>query len=277
MRMLAPLRRTIFFGGRLSLRDRYQWLKTFHEWQKKAFAEDLPSTREPDMVAIVLSFRRPYNIDPIVRVLLKTPSIAKVIVSNNNPAYRMSDWISVRDPRISIIEQVTAKPAHVRYGIAAREKTYSKFLAVDDDLFVKPSQLEKVCESLRTDPSRPYGIAGQIYDSWRGMLYHNINDRTQKVDILNRIYAFTSEHVENFFAIAREAGYRPDTEQWKFSHWDDLFLSFSGKMPQVIFTGTYLDCPSQAEDGVAVWRTSGFFRLRLPILLMLRKMRPQLS
>ncbi len=259
------------------MRDRYQWLQTYRAWHKEAFSEELPILRKPDMVAIVLSFRRPYNIDTIVRVLLRTPSIAKVIVSNNNPAYRMSDWMTVRDPRITVIEQVTAKPAHVRYGIAARETSYSKFLAVDDDLFVKPSQLEMVCESLRADPSRPYGIAGQIYDSWRGMLYHNINDRTQKVDILNRIYAFTSEHVENFFAIAREAGYRPNTEQWKFSHWDDLFLSFSGKIPQVIFTGKYLDCPSQAEDGVAVWRTSGFFRLSLPILLMLRKIRPQLN
>lgn len=274
MRVLAPLRRIATFGGRLSVQDRYRWLMTFRAWQKEVFAETLPAASKPDIVAIVLSYRRPYNIDPIVRVLLKTPSIAKIIISNNNPQYRMSDWMSISDPRITVIEQVLPRPAHVRYGIAARESSYKKFLAVDDDLFLKPSQLEVVCQALHADPSRPYGVAGQIYDSWRGMLYHNINDRTQKVDILNRIYAFTSDHVETFFSLVRQAGYRPTSEQWKYSHWDDLFLSFSGATPQVIYTGKYLDCPSQSEAGVAVWRTTGFFGLRVPVILMLRKIHP---
>lgn len=277
MRVLAPLRRITTFGGPLSMRDRYRWLMTFRAWQKEAMQESVPAVSSPDIVAIVLSYRRPYNIDAIVRTLLKTPSVAKVIISNNNPEFRMLDWISVRDSKITLIEQVTEKPAHIRFSIAARENEYTKFLVIDDDLFLRPSQLETLCRALHLDPSRPYGVTGQVYDSWRGMLYHNINERTQKVDILNRVYAFTSEHLENFFTIVRQADYRPSVEQWKHSLWDDLFLSFSGATPQVIFTGKYLGCPSESREGIAAWRAKDFFRLRLPILLMLRKMRPQKS
>ena len=274
MRLPALLRRTLSSGGPLSLPERYRWLRTFHAWKKTAFTEVLPSSEKPDTVAILLSYNRPQNIDVIVRLLLRTPSIAKVIVSNNNPRYRMSDWLSVRDTRLTVIEQCTRQPCHLRYGIAAREKEFHQFLAVDDDLFLRPSQMEQLCSALRSDPARPHGITGMVYDSWRGMMYHNMNKQTQAVDVLNRVYAFTSAHIEGYRQLLREAGVNPTHTAWKYSYWDDLFLSFSGEKPQVCFVGSYLDCPTQGKQGIGVWMEPSFFRYRIPILLMLRRLRP---
>ena len=275
MRILAPLRRITSFGGKLSVRERYQWVSTFHNWKKEAFSEHLPTLSTPDTVAIVLSFQRPYNIDAIVRVLLRTPSIAKVIVSNNNPAYRMTDWLSVRSPRLSVLEQPIPRPRHIRFGLADRETGYTNFLAVDDDVFLKPSQLEVLCTALRLDPSRPHGVTGVLYDSWRGMLYHNMNSRTAPVDVLNRVYAFTSTHVDAFFGLLREAGFGPTHSAWTTSYWDDIFLSFCTNKPMVQYTGPYLNCPSQNQADIAVSTRPEVMRLRLSILLMLRRMRPK--
>lgn len=274
MRLLAPFRRTLYAGGPLTLSERGRWLRTFHAWKKAAFSEVLPSHPKPDTVAILLSCNRPQNIDIIVRLLLRTPSIAKVIVSNNNPRYRMCDWLSIRDPRLVVIEQSVSLPCHLRYGIAARETEFHHFLVVDDDLFLRSSQMEALCSALRKDPSRPHGITGMVYDSWRGMMYHNMNQRTQKVDALNRVYAFTSAHVEGFRQLLRETGFKPTHTAWRYSYWDDLFLSFSGGKPQVCFVGKYLDCPTEAKAGIGVWTEPGFFRHRLPLLLLLRRLRP---
>ncbi len=274
MHALAPLRRMMSAGGAISPVARMRWLCVFHTWKKNAYTEKLPVNLSPDTVAILLSYRRPQNIDVIVRLLLKTPSIAKVIVSNNNPEYHIWDWISVRDPRLTVLSHVVRQPCRMRYALAARETEYRHFLAVDDDIFLLPSQLEKLCQSLRDDPSRPHGVTGQVYDSWRGMVYHNNNNRTQIVDVINRVYAFTKDHVEGLQQLEREAGFGPAHPDWKYSTYDDLFLSFSRGKPRVVCVGKYLDCPSQSASGVALWVQPHFFRLRLAVLLMLRRMRP---
>ena len=271
MRAFAPLRRTLASGGRLTYFQRIAWFRTFRAWKKTAFAECLPKNALPDTVAILLSYKRPQNIDVITRLLLQTPSIAKVIISNNNPDFRMCDWLSIQDPRLHVIEQPIHRQCDIRFGIAARETTYDKFLAVDDDLFLKPSQMEVLCSSLRADPSRPCGISGFLYDSWRGMKYHNIHHRTQYVDGLNRVYAFTSKHVEGFRQLIRDTAF---FTTHSVCYCDDLFLSFSAGKPKVMYTGAYLDCPSQSERGVALWREPEFFSFRLKLLLLLRSLRP---
>lgn len=274
MSLFAPLRRTRHSGGPLPFYKRLRWLWRFRQWQKTAYAEVLPLNPSPDTVAIVLSYKRPQNIDIIVRLLLRTPSVAAIVVSNNNPAYRLADWMSVHDPRCSMIEQPIARPRHIRYGIAAREAVYQRFLAVDDDLFLRPSQLESLCAAVRADPSRPHGITGLQYDSWRGMVFHHVSGRTQAVDAINRVYAFTSAHVDNFRQLMRETGFDPRHTAWRHSYWDDLFLSYSAGKPMVHALGSFLDCPSQFASGIAVWKQPDFFRLRLSLLRRLRLLRP---
>ena len=186
----------------------------------------------------------------------------------------MSDWLSVYSPRLTVIEQPIVRPRHIRFELAAREIEYSYFLAIDDDIFLKPSQIESLCASLHKDSSRPYGVIGLQYDSWRGMLYHNMNTRTARVDVINRVYAFTSAHVIAFHELLREAGFGPSHALWKESFWDDLFLSFAAKKPTVVFNGPYIDCPSCDFPGIALSRELGFSQSRLPILLKLRQLRP---
>ena len=119
---------------------------------RRGHREDLPA-RDRDCTAIVLSYKRPQNIAPLVGLLLKAPSIRQVIVSNNNPV--LSAWGTADGqllaPRLCVVEQPTAAACHIKYQIA-RQQDSKLFLAIDDDVFLRPSQHR---DALRGSPRHP--------------------------------------------------------------------------------------------------------------------------
>ncbi len=100
--------------------------------------EQLPGV--PSATAILLSYKRPKNIEPIVRALLRCAFIDKVIVSNNNPAVRIGDWVHLTDPRIRLIDQTRDSPPGLRFAIAF-DTPAEHFLCIDDDIFPYPKQV----------------------------------------------------------------------------------------------------------------------------------------
>lgn len=210
-----------------------------------------------DVTAIVLSWKRPRNIPLIVRSLLATPAVSRVIVSNNNPHLALPP-LPFASKRLSILRATEEKATTERWRIA-RDTPSRYYLAVDDDIFLRPEQFELLCTALKHDPSVPHGMFGH-YQNPDGSWHYN---GERAVPVLNRVYACTAEHVRTFHRIADALGAGEGTAMWRRSDWDDIVLSKSGcGEPRIHDLGPYLDCPTQGLTGIAVWRSKGFFPFR---------------
>src|SRR3989338_10275672 len=94
---------------------RFFWNLKLKRWTRRIMREDLPDKdAKPDTVAIIESFKRPQNIELLVRLYLKIPFISKVIISNNNRLIRIRDWVSHSDPRLFVYYQSMDLACHFR-------------------------------------------------------------------------------------------------------------------------------------------------------------------
>jgi hypothetical protein len=239
---------------------------------RRGHNEELPS-RDRDCTAIILCYKRPQNIAPLVGMLLEAPSIQHVIVSNNNPNLKMADWFSNTSSRVTVIEQGSSCASPLRYRIAL-EQDSPLFVAIDDDVFLRPSQIETLCQTLRAHPSSPCGITGSVYDERTSLMQYNIR-RPGDVDIIHQAYAFTPLHVRRFFDLATALGFGPTHEAWQSTTWDDIVISHSGlSKPRVADIGAFTECPTGAEPSVAAWRTDGFLPFRMSLFQRLQTLQP---
>jgi hypothetical protein len=272
MLFLDALRTARACSTRLRTRNKVVWFVRLYLCLRRGHGENL-AARDRDFTAIILSYKRPQNIAPLVGMLLKAPSIRNVIISNNNPDLKMGDWLRIESPGVSVVNQDRARACPIRYQIAQQHDS-RYFIAIDDDVFLRPSQIETLCTALRADPSRPWGIHGTSYDDSSGKMQYNLH-RPGDVDILNQVYAFTSDHVRRFFELANALGFGSAHEAWERSNWDDMVISHSGvSKPCICDVGAVTECPTGAEQGIAVWREDGFFAGRLSLFQQLRALKP---
>src|SRR5438034_5776357 len=99
---------------------------------------------------ILLSYARPANVDLLVR-LCCIDSVDRIVVSNNNPRYRVRDIVRVRDPRLVLIDQEDHVKPGIRF-VLARDEPSDLYIAIDDDVFLTPSQLRLLVEKLAAEP-----------------------------------------------------------------------------------------------------------------------------
>ncbi|MGD9210372.1 MAG: glycosyltransferase family A protein [Desulfobacteraceae bacterium] len=212
---------------------------------------------EPKAVAVLLSYKRPKNLPLIAKTLLKLEFISKVIVSNNNPDLKMEKYFDFTDNRLELINQPQRRRAGFRFGIV-KDMDAENYVFIDDDLFLKPSQIATLYQFLLDNPSVPHGIWGQQFikegDQYTRMeIIRNYNG---ELDVINRAYFLTHHHVKGFFKLL-EAIEINDIVDLQFG--DDMILSFTGKgRPICHDVGPLLDCPSKDADGIAIWRENDF-------------------
>lgn len=212
--------------------------------------------------AILLSYKRQENIDRIVRDLLESKLIDKIIVSNNNPEINIHEWVHIDSPKLELINQSSRQHCIKRFEIAA-ELPYEYFYCPDDDLFLTPAQTDQLLMQLMKYPHIPHGMYGQtrnfyLQDIFLGSDVFNINC---EVDVLNRCYAFTKKHVDKMFELIKALGYSAASEA-KFM--DDILLSFSGEgLPLCHDLGPFEECPTSGEAGIATWTENGFHDVRI--------------
>ncbi|HET9642781.1 MAG TPA: hypothetical protein VFP68_05385, partial [Burkholderiaceae bacterium] len=128
------------------------------------------------------------------------------------------------------------------------------YLRVDDDIFLHPAQLQWVYWNLRLAPERPHGIFGASFtadkDPSREWPFVHTRRVTGPVDILNGLFAFTSEHLDEYFRLCPLVGI---TDQRKLMNGEDIVLSFSGrKRPLIHDIGPIWECASEASPGIAL-------------------------
>lgn len=253
----------------------WQRIRLLHRWQRAFEREEktLPMGNGP-FTAILLSYARPENIDLLVRILLRVPSVGRVVLCNNNPAISLRRWISVTDDRLCTMENNQRGSAGMRYRIAFGEQAPS-FLCIDDDIFLTPAQIEALCQACVADPSVPHSTWGQLLRG-DGSVLRSVQNEDGEVDIINRVYAFHAKHLREFRRLLRILWPVDEPRLWtEWSHWDDVLLSFTGNARPVTHNfGKEMNCPTASQEGIAVWRQRDFERLRGELFLRLNAIKP---
>lgn len=223
--------------------------------------------------AILQSFARPQNMGPLVASLRRCAFIDRVLVVNNHPRVRIGDWVTTADPRVVQFDTEVARPPIHRFDVAAGEPA-KYFVMLDDDLFLTPRQVAHLFARLVSEPDVPHGFFGQRLlsaDAERhaDAFQCSVTRCDGEVDVLNRAYFVTREHVARALslrtAVARRA---PDLD---VAFTDDMLLSVAARRrPRIHDVGPFLDCPTQGVTGVAVFTRPGTGALRVRAMREMR-------
>lgn len=221
--------------------------------------------------AIVLSYKRPQNIERIVAQLSLVEDISRIIVSNNNPDVELSQWFNPADDRIEVLSQPTKSVCAKRFELASQQP-FEYFICPDDDLFLSRHQVGSLIELLKLEPDRVHGVFGEIRSFKAGRLRFGggIHRLDCEVDILNRCYAFTKKHLLRMGELAVSLGY-PHVGETLYI--DDILLSFSGAgRPVCHELGELEECKSSDQPGVATYLEPGFDEVRMDAYLRLERL-----
>jgi len=250
---------------------RTRFVLRYLQWQKNARLSSRVVLERPEKLCIILlGWKRMHNMEPIVRSLLRADFIERIIVSNNNPEYRISDWITLRDERLRLVDQPVKRAPGLRFELARAEAS-RYFMSIDDDVFLYPEQVKQLFVAMLERQDAPHGIQGERFvgtprnvSRFNVPLRHGwqvaIRRREEQVDVINMVYGFNQDQVEEVYRLARRFG----TDVADMANGEDILLSLSGReRPWVHDVGVVAECISAAQRGVSTWRTrQNFFAER---------------
>lgn len=269
--------------GNLSLLDR---ISAFQKFSREILSRHHSATGSPmvgthipeseKLTVIVLNHKRPENVGQIAQYVLRAGFVGKLIISNNSQEYPIQKYIKVKDPRLVLLNQTEPSGVGISFELA-REHHSRYYLRVDDDIFLHPTQLQWIYWNLRQSADRPHGIFGAAFSSDKNPeqewpFVHRRNAFTT-VEILNGLFAFTREHLEEYFRLCALVGI---TDQKSLMNGEDIVLSFSGnKKPLIHNIGPIWECASEASPGVALHQSRPrFYEERWKIYSELEKIKP---
>jgi len=256
---------------------RVPYLVTYLRWRGAALrGERLPWRGEQRITVVLLSYKRVRNMDTLVRNLLRAECVQHLVVSNNNPDYRIADWVQVRDERLRLVDQPRHTPPGIRFELA-RQAPGDFFISVDDDVMLYPEQLELLFKALLAQPEVPHGVQGEKFlgrganpgrpfGDWQPGCFGDM-----EADVINTVYTFTRGQLEELYRLAAALGREVPT----LANGEDVLLSMSGQgRPRVHAVGPVGQCLSWCRAGVATWRTrQAFFNERTALFESLQALK----
>lgn len=258
LHVLTPDRDLYFPYGRMKfIREMLRWHGEVMKQERYQMSDIRCS-----FTVILQSYKRPWNIEPMVRMFLRFPNVERVIVSNNNPETDVRCQIS--DPRLEIINQTVRYPASkfAMLALTEAEKGSEYFLSIDDDLLLFPEQIATLIKAMSDAPEIPHGLVGQILTDDGQVLAHHLTGESA-IDVLNRAYIFTADHIRRYAEILDGLGYKTDEEKAQLPFGSDIVLSSCGThKPQIHDVGLLLSCPTAAKKGIARFKDTGFSAFR---------------
>lgn len=232
----------------------------YHLWRLQGrMGGRVPSPGAERVTVLVPAYheKRSRNIDPLVRAALRCDIVERVVISNHNPATRMAEVVTVRDPRVEVIETgVRHGCGHIWSVIAELPGAF--FLVIDDDQLLTPQQITALASALVADPSMPHGLCG-------GSVEGTYLERCEaEVDVLYNVYAVTREHVAMFHRLAGQLTSSGQVAPNEIEYsCDDLLISRTGDgRARIHDAGFVLRCRTGGMPGVAIFREEGFDALR---------------
>jgi len=228
--------------------------------------------------AILLSYKRMQNIEPIARSILKCDFIEKLIISNHNPEIKIEEWVKLKDERLVLINQPVRKRCGYRWDLARAENA-RYFIAIDDDTFLYPQQIKILFERLIQQPEIPHGFYGATYEFIDDKSDHfNINfvkEKEMEVDVLYSGMFLTHEHVKVYFEYKHNIEKNNSTiGDYIEPIGDDIVISNTGSSRAKIHNvGFILTCPTNRLEETAVHTWSDFTLNRKKLFNELKKIR----
>lgn len=220
-----------------------------------------------DVVLTLNAFRRPDNVPLIVHLALATPSVREVFISHNDPSIPLP---LPPHPRVRVFGRGGSYGPLGRY-LVARESDAERFLSIDDDVFLHPTQLEQLVRASRRDPSVPHGFYGQLFDGER--YHHNRGRSDGRVDVLNRAYAFTRAHLDRYFELLDALGFEEGAR--RALTMDDVVLTFCAEArPKMHDLGPHVDCPTERDAAIAIFPKAGQGGRRAALFRRLARISP---
>lgn len=216
------------------------------------------------LTVILLNHKRPENVAMIARYMLRGGFVGKLIVSNNSQEYPIEDYVTLRDSRLILLNQEAPSGVGIRFEVA-KNHSARYYLCVDDDIFLHSAQLQWIYWHLREFDERPHGIFGAGYDpdkaAGTGWPFVHQRNKEGPVDILNGLFAFTKQHLDEYFRLCAVLGVG-DTKA--LMNGEDIILSFSGsKRPWIHHVGPIWECASASSPGIALYMSRpGFYEER---------------
>lgn len=206
------------------------------------------------LAVVLLSYRRPENLEAIAGACLACPFVDRVILSNNNPEIDIRHHVRARDARLDIVQQEKRGFPSNRYRIAL-ESGAPWLLCIDDDTFLTPRQIGALFDALRNDPRVPHGVAGENIRGVRADYVFGSAGGSGEADCLVWAYAFTRAHAARYFDLLRAAG----IDNARLEANEDIVISLSGEgRPRVHDFGTLHLCGSREARDVAASQQPGF-------------------
>jgi len=227
------------------------------------------------LTVIILNHKRPENVSLIAQLILQSGFVGKLIISNNSQDYPIENYIKIKDPRLTLINQEKPSGVGIRF-VLAQQFPSAYYICIDDDIFLHPTQLQWIYSNLRQFPEHTHGIYGAKITSdkdpknaWPFIFQTN---KTITIDILNGLFSFTQEHLDEYFRLCSLLGI---SDHKSIMNGEDIILSFSGiKKPLIHHIGPIWECTSAASPGIALHATRpNFYAERWRIFSKLKQIK----
>jgi len=217
---------------------------------------------------ILTNYARPWNLPRQVEICRKIKAPSRIFLIDNSDTPDGSNLPPFARQDITLLRTGRNMGNGRRFALAAA-LPHRLIMCIDDDIFPKPAQIDALFERAAREPERVHGVWGEDFSprSRLGFKTH-LCRQNREVDILNRLYVLTQPVARRAIQLAALCGY-PD---WSaIGPIDDIFVSYAGpRKPACHDVGPLEDCPSSDQEGIASWRSRGFFERRKEIVARLR-------
>jgi hypothetical protein len=225
-------------------------LRKFYEF---IFAKsDIDTDQSATVILQTFSPERLKNVKRQVDLLIKCSYIDRIIISNNNPIFRIEEYLDFGDDRVVFINQPEKRGCGYRWKLLINYEL--KFiLSFDDDILLFPSQMGTIVSRLVENPEVPHGISGSIDSNF-------VKGADNEVDYLYQLYAITYQHLKRYILLENEVLIRNPSLRHavEFFH-DYLLISNTGAgKPKIHNVGIYVQDPTTSEPGIALYKSIDF-------------------
>jgi hypothetical protein len=226
--------------------------------------------RSEKCTVILLNYKRPFNMECQLRLVLNCDFVGEVLLSNNNPDCDLTRYVTTRDPRLKIINQPRRRFASVRFELAKLAE-FQSIIAIDDDVFPTPNQLKILFHNLLSDPSCPHGWGGERFradlsrldESGEEPIRNVVMNKDMEVDALIWAFAFTKTINERYFQLLGKI----DETNESVTSSEDVVLSFAGdKSARIHACNKLITCPTSNDEHIATYQQTGFLRRRAQLV-----------
>lgn len=234
------------------------------------------NTRE--LVTVLVTYYNPArlrHVNHLTRNLLKCEFVGKVVISSHNPDVKLEEHVTIRDPRVILINQSVRRACGYRWDVA-RQFSPEYLIVIDDDIVLFPWQLKVLFAKLLSEPNLPHGLSGMIHTE-DGTLEFRQRENIE-VHFLTEIYAVTKDHIEQYFDMIKIFGEQDPALPAEIEYLGDfVVISQTGPLhPRIHRAGRIFRDDTYNVQGTANHKEEQFLTIVNKVARAIKTVRPQL-